>query len=188
MTSELSAKQILVVLGSLQARSSNGTLARALLSYLGGGVDITFTRALYDLPPFNADVEAGTPPAVVGAWRAEIAAADVVIFATPEYAFGIPGTLKNSLDWVVGTGEFVGKHVALLGVSTMGSGASFALEALDRTIRVMSAEVIGTLSVGHVRAKLDENGTVSDPETRDALARLASSVTASLAVSAGPVL
>ncbi|HTE44535.1 MAG TPA: NADPH-dependent FMN reductase [Gemmatimonadaceae bacterium] len=176
------AKQVLVVLGSLQARSSNGTLARALLSHLGGGVSITFTRALYDLPPFNADVEAGTPPAVVGVWREELAAADIVLFATPEYAFGIPGSLKNALDWVVGTGEFVGKRVALLGVSTMGSGASFALEALDRTIRVMSAEVIGMLSVGHVRGKLDENGQVSDPETRDALARLASDIAASLSV------
>jgi chromate reductase len=180
MTADGNTKQVLVVLGSLQARSSNGTIARALLSYLSGRARVTFTRALYDLPPFNADVEAGTPPPVVGAWRAEITAADIVIFATPEYAFGIPGALKNALDWVVGTGEFVGKRVALIGVSTMGSGASFALEALERTIRVMTAEVVGTLSVGHVRAKLDENGQITDPATRDALAQLASTIESSL--------
>jgi NAD(P)H-dependent FMN reductase len=175
---KLSSPKILVVLGSLQAHSTNATLVRTVLAYLGGNIDVTFTRALHDLPPFNPDVEAGTPPPSVGAWRAELVAADVVLIATPEYAFGIPGALKNALDWVVGTGEFVAKRVALIAASA--TGASYAMEALERTIRVQSAEVIATHRVAGVRAKLDENGGVSDPETRDELAQFAARISASL--------
>lgn len=172
------ASRILVVLGSLQAQSTNATLVRAVLAYLGGNIDVTYTRALHDLPPFNPDVEAGTPPPSVGAWRAELVSADIVLIATPEYAFGIPGALKNALDWVVGTGEFVGKRVALIAASA--TGASYAMEALERTIRVQSAEVVATHRVAGVRAKLDENGGVSDPETRDELAQFAAHISASL--------
>jgi chromate reductase len=174
--------KILVVIGSLQAQSTNATLVRAVLAYIGGNYDVTFTRALHELPPFNPDVEAGPLPAAVDAWRAEIAAADVILIATPEYAFGIPGALKNALDWVVGMGEFVGKRVALIAASA--TGATFAMEALERTIRVMSAEVIATTNVAGVRGKVDENGRITDPETRDALAQLAARITASLSAEA----
>lgn len=170
--------KVLVVLGSLQAQSTNATLARAVLAQLGGEVDITVTRALHELPPFNPDVEAGTPPPSVGEWRAELVAADIVLIATPEYAFGIPGALKNALDWVVGTGEFVGKRVALLAASA--TGAAYAMEALDRTIRVQSAEVIATHRVAGVRGMIDASGDITDPETRDALAQFAARISASL--------
>jgi NAD(P)H-dependent FMN reductase len=139
-------------------------------------VEVTVTRALHDLPPFNSDFESENVPTAVTAWRAELASAAAVVFATPEYAFGIAGALKNSLDWVVGSGELVGKPVFLIGASTMPTGAGYALEALERTLRVMSAEVLGTLSVAHVRAKLDADGRVTDPGTTEALEALASKV------------
>jgi len=143
---------------------------------LGGGVEVTRTRALHELPPFNSDLESENVPDAVTAWRNELASATAVVFATPEYAFGIAGALKNALDWVVGSGELVGKPVFLIGVSTMPTGASYALEALERTLKVMSAEVLGTLSIGHVRAKLDTEGRVTDGGTSDALEALASKI------------
>ena len=102
----------------------------------------------------------------------------MVLIATPEYAFGIPGALKNALDWVVGMGEFVGKRVALIAASA--TGATYAMEALERTIRVMSAEVVATQNIAGVRGKLDENGNISDPEMRDALAQVAARISASV--------
>jgi chromate reductase, NAD(P)H dehydrogenase (quinone) len=170
--------RILAVSGSLQSRSANAALLRALVAQIGADAHATFTRALHELPPFNPDLdtEEPPPPAPVRAWRAELVNADAVVIATPEYAFGIAGSLKNALDWVVGSGELVHKPVALIGASTLESGASFALEALERTIRVMSANVVGTLGVPFVRAQLDETGTVADPALRARLARLAESL------------
>ena len=99
--------KVLAVVGSLQARSSNKALIEAFSAMLGAAVQVTPTRALHVLPPFNSDFESENVPSAVVDWRAELAAADAVVFATPEYAFGIPGALKNSLDWVVGSGELV---------------------------------------------------------------------------------
>jgi chromate reductase, NAD(P)H dehydrogenase (quinone) len=163
---------VLAVSGSLQARSSNLFLLQALVAELGQTIDATFTHALHDLPAFNIDLDTDAPPPSVAAWRQELTTADAVLFATPEYAFGIAGALKNSLDWVVGSGELVNKPVVLLGASTLETGARLALEALERTIRVMSADVTGVLSVPFVRSKIDAEGAVTDAATREALAGL----------------
>jgi chromate reductase len=171
-----SSPHVLAVVGSLQARSSNAALVNAIQPMLGPAIKLATTRALHELPPFNPDNESENVPAPVVAWRAELAAAPVIILATPEYAFGIAGSLKNALDWVVGSGEFVGKPVALLGASTMATGAGLALEALERTIRVMSADVLTVVSVAHVRAKLDHEGNVIDEATRAALGSLAEKI------------
>lgn len=165
--------RVLAVVGSLQARSSNKALVDAFTAMLGAAVHVTQTRALHVLPPFNSDFESENVPGPVADWRAELAAADAIVFATPEYAFGIAGALKNSLDWVVGSGELVAKPVVLMGASTMATGASLALEALERTLRVMSAEVIGVLSVPHVRAKIDADGRVNDDATKGGMTELA---------------
>jgi NAD(P)H-dependent FMN reductase len=167
---------VLAVSGSLQARSSNGALLRALVAALGDDVDAHTTRALHELPPFNPDLDTDEPPAAVARWRSELAAADAVLIATPEYAFGIAGSLKNALDWVVGSGEFVHKPVALLGASTLETGAGLALEALERTIRVMTADVAGTLSVAFVRSKIDVAGNIIDPSTASSVDALAVAV------------
>jgi NAD(P)H-dependent FMN reductase len=172
--------RVVAVVGSLQARSSNKALVEAFGGLLSGATHFVSSGALHVLPPFNSDFESENVPDTVMAWRAELAAADAVVFATPEYAFGIAGALKNSLDWVVGSGELVAKPVVLLGASTMATGASLALEALERTLRVMSAEVVGVLSVPHVRAKLDADGRVTDDATAASLMDLAEKLAARL--------
>ena len=172
--------RVVAVVGSLQARSSNKALVEAFGGLLSGATQFVSSGALHVLPPFNSDFESDNVPETVMAWRAELAAADAVVFATPEYAFGIAGALKNSLDWVVGSGELVAKPVVLIGASTMATGASLALEALERTLRVMSAEVVGVLSVPHVRAKLDANGRVTDDATAAGLMDLAEKLAARL--------
>jgi NAD(P)H-dependent FMN reductase len=171
----LSARRpsVLAISGSLQAKSSNGALLTAIAEMIGPRGDVRFSRALHVLPPFNPDLESHAPPREALDWGAELAAADAVVIATPEYAFGIPGALKNALDWVVGSGEFVHKRVALIGASPLATGANYALDALERTIRVMTADIVASLSIPFVRVKIDATGAISDAALRTSLEDIA---------------
>ncbi len=81
---------------------------------------------------------APVPPAVM-AGRSALASADAVLISSPEYAHGVPGVLKNALDWVVGSGEFVGKPVGVLNAST---ASQYAHPQLLETLGVMSASLV----------------------------------------------
>ena len=93
---------ILAVSGSLQAGSSNIALLRIARSVAPDGVELVLYESLADLPYFNPDLDRDPPPHPVAQLRAQLLAADGVLLASPEYAHGIPGALKNALDWVVG--------------------------------------------------------------------------------------
>ena len=176
---------VLAVSGSLQAKSSNGALIAAMAALLGDRAEVRVSRALHLLPPFNPDLEAHAPPREALDWGAELAAADAVLIATPEYAFGIPGALKNALDWVVGSAELVHKRVVLLAASPLETGAHYALEALDRTIRVMSADVVASLSIPFVRVKIAQDGTITDDDLRVSLEEIANRLVSTDATPAG---
>src|SRR5438105_3807739 len=104
--------QILGISGSLRRVSSNTALLRAASLLAPQGVEITLYDGLGDLPPFNPDLEGAEPPSVLD-FRARIQEADGVLISSPEYAHGVPGVLKNALDWLVGSEkiEIVGKPV-----------------------------------------------------------------------------
>lgn len=91
------------------------------------------------LPHFNADLDTATPPPEVAEWRAQVAAADALIISSPEYARGVPGSLKNALDWLVGSSDVVEKPVALLNGS---SRASHSQTSLAITLQTISAKLI----------------------------------------------
>jgi chromate reductase len=85
--------------------------AAALVAH--GDVEVTLYEGLGDLPMFNPDIEATEPPAVMHL-RTQISDSVAVMIASPEYAHGITGVLKNAPDWRVGCGTFGDKLVALL--------------------------------------------------------------------------
>src|SRR5579862_8125438 len=87
------------VSGSLRAQSYNSAALRAAASLLPKGTSFA-VASLVDLPFYNSDVEQRGLPAAVQSFRKEIAAADALIFAVPEYNFSIPGVLKNALEWL----------------------------------------------------------------------------------------
>ena len=95
---------------------------------------MTLYEGLTELPHFNPDRDDVPDPAVTSL-RAQLQAADGVLISTPEYAHGVPGSLKNLLDWVVGSGELVDKPVALLHASR----SPWALASIRETLSVMSA-------------------------------------------------
>jgi chromate reductase len=111
--------RVLLVSGSTRDGSSN-TFALRALHHLDSGLATTdLYGGLRSLPAFVPD---GSVPADVADLLGRIQAADAIVFSTPEYAGGLPGALKNLLDWTVGGGQLYGKPVAWLDVANPGRG------------------------------------------------------------------
>jgi chromate reductase len=163
----LQTTQILAISGSLRSASLNTALLRAAARLAPFGMCIELFGELGLLPLFNPDIEATNPPAVAN-FRARLLAADGVLIASPEYAHGITGAMKNALDWMVGCETFVNKPVALLNASPR---AVHAQASLKETLATMSARTVdeASIAVPVLGAKLDEAGIVFHPEISAAL-------------------
>jgi NAD(P)H-dependent FMN reductase len=107
-------------------------------------VEVVLYDGLGDLPHFNPDLDGEMVVPAVSSWRSRLRDADGVVFSVPEYAHGVPGVLKNSLDWVVGGGELAGKPVTLFNASPR---STYAQTSLTETLTVMSAKVVPEASV-----------------------------------------
>ncbi len=159
---------LLGISGSLRRRSSNTALLRAAALVVPAGVTVAITTRLGELPYFNPDLDVEPPPSTVAAFRAELGGSDGLIFSSPEYAHGMPGTLKNALDWGVSGPEFVGKPVALLNASPR---AVHADRALREVLGTMSAVVVagGCVALPLLGRDLDAAGIASDPALAEPL-------------------
>ena len=159
--------QILAISGSLRLASLNTALLHAAAALAPEGIEITVYAGLGGLPFFNPDLE-GNEPASVMDLRARLKIADGVMIASPEYAHGVTGVIKNALDWLVGGEEFVNKPVALINASPR---ATHAQAALSETIRTMSGRIVSeaSISVPLMGKNLDHAGIVSDPAISTAL-------------------
>lgn len=124
-------------------------------------VDVSILSGLGDLPLFNPDLEV-SPPASVVAFQRSVAEADALLFASPEYAHGVTGTIKNALDWLVGFEPFANKIVAVLNASPR---AHHADDALRETLKTMAAVIVESASVTIplLGTGLDESAMVSAP-------------------------
>lgn len=140
------AINVLGISGSLRARSTNSDVLRAAALVAPPSVRVTLMTGLDELPHFNPDLdgEGDVLPAPVSAVRAQIAAADALMICSPEYAHGVPGSLKNALDWLVSGPEMVHKPVVLLNASPR---STHAQASLAETLRTMSATVVGDRAV-----------------------------------------
>jgi chromate reductase len=156
--------KILAISGSLRKFSSNTTLLRAAALLVPEGVEVSLYRGLADLPHFNPDLdEDGSEPSPpVKDLREQLLSADGVLISCPEYAHGVPGVLKNALDWVVSCGELAYKRYTLLNPSPRSVHAQASLMEILKTmswIIVPDGPVVVPLS----GRKLDEAGIVADP-------------------------
>ncbi len=152
---------LLAISGSLRAKSSNGSLLLAAQSLAPEGVEVRISDGLGRLPLFNPDLdEEPGPPAVVDL-RERIRAADGVIVSSPEYAHGVPGAMKNALDWLVGSGELVDKPVALWNASPT---STYAHAALLEILGVMSARLLPEASIAiPLRRGMEAEEIAADP-------------------------
>ena len=150
--------KILAISGSLRAASVNSALLRATARLAPSDLQIRVYAHLGALPLFNPDHEP-TPPAAVKALRAAVAAADALIFASPEYAHGITGAIKNALDWLVSFEPFAYKPVAIFSASPR---STYADPALRETLHTMSASIVNDacFSAQLVGAKMSEDDMV----------------------------
>ena len=178
--------KVLTISGSLRSRSSNTELLRAAQLVADPSWVFDHYDSLAALPHFNPDddVEGATPPEAVRDLRARIAAADALLICSPEYAHGVPGSLKNALDWMVSDAAMIGKRVVLLNAS---GHSTFAHPQLAETLRTMSASLVDGASVvipldGR---RLDAAGIASDPALSAALRRVLAAL-ASVALSPEP--
>ena len=129
---------IVAVPGSLRRASVNSAALRATADAAArSGLELRIDTRFAQLPLFNPDLEADVPQVVVE-FRAALAGADAVLLAVPEYAFGIPGALKNAIDWTVGSGSLDGKRVGVLSVAPPGRGSDVR-HALGRVLTAINA-------------------------------------------------
>jgi chromate reductase len=138
--------KLLGIVGSLRPESYNRRLMDAAAELLPAGVELEVWDGLRDVPPFDEeDREATDAPLAVRSLRAEIAGADGVLFATPEYNGSIPGQLKNALDWVSVPFEhnvLRNKPVAVIGTSTGMFGAVWAQAELRKVLGLIGARAV----------------------------------------------
>jgi NAD(P)H-dependent FMN reductase len=155
--------------GSLRQASINAALLRAARRLAPPGMEVAIFDGIGALPLFNPDLESRLP-AAVHALQAAVASADALLIASPEYAHGVTGTIKNALDWLVSFEPFVGKPVAVLNASPR---AHHADDALRETLKTMSATVVepASLSIPLLGARLDEDGMVADPAVAATIGR-----------------
>jgi NAD(P)H-dependent FMN reductase len=167
--------KIFAFCGSLQAASSNRRILEVAHAAAPAGVQVDIYGSLAEVPAFNPDLDTEPGPPVVADLRAQVAAAGGVLIATPEYAYGMPGSLKNALDWLVSSGDLYGKGAAILCGSPRSNGGTNAREMLERTLHAQGARVLHSSTVQVVRGDPDNEhriaaavdtvlqGLVSDP-------------------------
>jgi chromate reductase len=165
--------QLLGLVGSLRRASHNRALLRAIAAELPEGVTLEEYPRLGELPLFNSDLP--DVPEPVEDLKAAIAAADGLVFVTPEYNYSIPGVLKNAIDWASrppSTSPLRGKPVGIASTSIGMSGgmrAQYHLRQIllyTNTLAMAQPEVI----IPHSRDRFSAEGEITDESTRKLLA------------------
>ena len=158
--------KLLALSGSLRKASYNTAAIEALRELAPSGIEIEIGN-IEKLPLFNPDRE-GESILALEELKSVLAEASGVIIASPEYAHGISGPMKNALDWLVSSIEFPYKSIMLINTSPR---ASHALEALKEVLTTMSGIVIerANVSIPLLSSELDKDGILSSEEMSSAL-------------------
>lgn len=160
---------ILALCGSNRAGSTNHLLLAAAARLLADVDEFLVYDGVATLPHFSPDDD-DAPPASVVALRALVGQAAAVLISTPEYAHGIPGSLKNALDWLVSTTVLDQKPVVVWSASP--TGGEFVHPALIEVLRTMSGNVLvgASLQIAGPRRLFDLHGHLTDAATEAQLA------------------
>ena len=175
--------RILGVSGSLRESSFNTSLLRAALEAAPDGVELELWEGLGELPLYDEDLEHDAPESVQRL-REAWAAADAILFSTPEYNGSIPGGLKNAIDWASRPrleAVLRNKPVAVVGASTGAFGAVWAQEELRKVLAATGARLVeGAVAFGHAQERFDAEGRLVDEELREQLAEVVDLLVASV--------
>jgi NAD(P)H-dependent FMN reductase len=171
-------KSILAISGSTRQFSSNLILINCIAQLYSSKVNVKIFEGLSEIPHFNPDLDNENAPKTISTLRRQLREADGVLICTPEYAMGVPGTLKNMIDWTVSSMELSHKPVALITASTSGQKAH---DSLVETLRILEADTPddSLLLISHVRAKVNGDKIV-DALTLTQIKRVMDSLITSL--------
>ncbi|HZR45315.1 MAG TPA: NADPH-dependent FMN reductase [Candidatus Manganitrophaceae bacterium] len=173
--------KIFGIAGSLRKGSFNRALLNAAIDVAPKGVAIRVFDRLAEIPPFNADVEAAGDPEPVAALKSAIRGADALLIASPEYNYGIPGVLKNAIDWASrppDSSVLKNKPAAIMGATPGMTGTARAQLALrqaflfTQTFAILQPEVL----VARAQEKIDPEGRLKDEATRGFIRQLLESL------------
>ena len=158
--------------GSLSSLSINRRLAKALVGLAPAELALT-EIPIKDLPLYSPDYEADYPP-VAKALKGAIAAADAVLFVTPEYNRSIPGGLKNAIDWAsrpYGKNSFARKPSGVLGASTGAIGTAVAQQHLRSLLSYCNSPQMNAPEayIQFTPGLITEDGQVTNPKTEEFL-------------------
>ena len=168
----MASLNVLTICGSLRKGSYNAMVQRALPGLAPEGMTLKAAPSYAELPLYNADIQNSTGfPAGVNVLADAIRAADGVIFCTPEYNFGIPGGLKNAVDWVsrLPNQPFAGKPIALQSASPGPLGGGRVQYDMRRAMVFLDAFTLNKpeIFIGGCASKIDEKtGEIKDEATR----------------------
>ena len=171
--------KILAISGSLRSNSSNTNILRMIATLVPENVDVILYEGLAGLPHFNPVLDEENSSQPVKEFRHLLSTVNGVIICTPEYAFGVPGSLKNALDWTVSSGEFTNKPV---GIITASLGGEKGHAALLQIFTALSSKINdgATVLIPFIRTKLNEKGEVSDPVTIQSIHSVLNALLASI--------
>ncbi len=166
----MSPARILLISGSTRGGSTNTAALRTASAAAPAHMTARLFEGLAGLPAFNPDDDHEPLPPAVAELRREIAAADAVLFCTPEYAGTLPGSFKNLLDWTVGGVEISAKPTAWINVAAEGRGNG-AQDSLGTVLGYVGARIIepACRRVPLARTAVGPDGQVSDPAFRAAM-------------------
>jgi chromate reductase, NAD(P)H dehydrogenase (quinone) len=162
---------ILAISGSTRKASSNLNLIRAIGDLAREIFNISVFDGLSELPHFNPDLDNEEVSARVTDFREQLRRADGVLICTPEYAIGVPGTLKNAIDWTVSSMEFSQKPVALVTASLSGEKAH---KSLLGTLLIIESRMTNDtqLLISSVKTKVNNTGHITDLPTLEGVKKL----------------
>jgi chromate reductase len=148
--SQTKPMRVLAISGSLRRASTNTAALEALVRLAPEGVKVLLYRDLANLPAFNPDddIEDRPKPEPVETLRTLVDASDALVIAAPEYAHGLPGALKNALDWLVASETFAGKPTALINTSPRAFHAQASLREILSTMAArLTPEAFASISM-----------------------------------------
>lgn len=167
-------KKIIAISGSTRRNSTNLDLINAIVKLSAEWLAISIFDQLAEIPPFNPDLDNDNPPKIVSDFRRKLKNADGILICTPEYARGVPGSLKNAIDWTVSSMEFSNKPVALITASSDGRMGHISLL---ETLKVIEADIPegSQLLISFAKTKVKGND-IADLVTRSQVEKLIDSL------------
>ena len=164
----MTKKTILAICGSTRISSTNLNLIKAVSDLLPTNFKLEILEGLIEIPHFNPDLDNENPPASVIAFRNRLMSADGILICTPEYAMGVPGTLKNAIDWTVSSCEFSHKPVALITAPSLGEKGHASLLG---TLKIIESNITDEtqLVISYAKTKISKDFKITDGDTLKAV-------------------